>query len=360
MVVNPIPVVNIPPTFVCPGTSTTLDAGNTGSVYSWSTGEITQTITVSDSGSYSVVVTTSNGCSTLGNVQVTVGGAVTGNPTMLALCTGQSGTLNAGNAGSTYLWNTGATTQNISVNAAGSYTVQVTDVNGCSATFANTVSVNPIPVPAFTAPPVCFGTAMTFTNQSTISSGSISSYSWAFGNGFSASTSNASYIYANPGSYGVTLSVTSAAGCNAFITQWVSIYQIPNAAFTSSAVCQNNASTYTDLSTSASGTITTWQWSFGDGSTGTAQAASHNYTAPGTYTTSLIVTSSFGCKDTVQHQVIVNGLPSAAFTATNVCDQSAVTVVNSSTSNYGTISSYNWTMGRRRRCCGGRDCVGCH
>jgi gliding motility-associated-like protein len=345
VVVNPIPVVAIPPTFVCPGTSTVLDAGNAGSAYSWSTGETTQTITVSDSGSYSVIVTTPNGCSTLGNTQVTIGGAVTGNPTILSLCTGQSGTLSAGNAGSTYLWSNGATTQSISVNTAGSYSVAVTDANGCSATFINTVSVNPIPVPAFSAPPVCFGTATVFTSQSTISSGSITGYSWGFGNGYSSSAVSPSYTYAYTGSYGVTLSVTSNAGCSAYVTQYVTVYQNPNAAFTSTPVCLNSPINYTDQSTPGSGAITGWQWNFGDGTTSGAQAAAHNFTSAGTYTTSLVVTSSYGCVDTVQHQVVVNGLPVAAFTAANVCDESAVTVNNTSTSNYGTIASYQWTMG---------------
>jgi len=345
VVVNPTPVVNIPPTFVCPGTTAVLDAGNPGSAYSWSTGETTQTITVADSGSYVVVVSTPNGCSTLGNTQVTVGGNVIGNPTVLSLCTGQSGTLSAGNAGSSYLWSNGATTQSININTAGNYSVQVTDANGCSATFVNTVNVNPIPVPAFTAPPVCFGSPITFTNQSTISSGSITGNTWFFGNGYSSSALNPSYTYAGVGSYGVTLSITSAAGCSAYVTQYVTIYQLPNAAFTSTPVCLNNSSSFTDGSMAGSGTITDWQWNFGDGSNSNTQTPSHIYSTAGTFTTSLIVTSSHGCIDTIQHQVVVNGLPSADFTVSNVCDESAVSALNSSTSNFGTITSYQWSMG---------------
>ncbi len=345
VIVNPIPVVNIPPTFVCLGASTILDAGNSGSSYSWSTGETTQTISVSDSGSYTVVVSTPNGCSTLGNAQVTIGGAVTGNPTLLALCTGQSGTLSAGNAGSTYLWSNGATSQTISVNAAGSYTVEVTDANGCSATFANTVSINPVPVPAFTAPDVCLGSPTAFTNLSGISSGSITGYYWGFGNGYSASVANPSYTFGYIGSYGVTLMVTSVAGCSAAVTQYVAVHQIPNAAFATTTVCQNSASIFTDQSIAGSGTITDWLWNYGDGTTSGSPSAPHNYSTAGTYTTTLIVTSSYGCMDTVQNQVVVNGLPSAAFTVNNVCDLRTVSIVNNSNSNFGSISSYQWSMG---------------
>ena len=345
VVVNPTPVVNIPPTFVCPGTSTTLDAGNPGSTYTWSTGDTTQTIVVSDSGSYSVVVSTPNGCSTLGNTNVTVGGAVIGNPTVLSMCTGQNGTLSAGNAGSSYLWSTGDTTQTINVNTAGNYSVQVTDANGCSATFVNTVNVNPIPVPAFIAPSVCFGTAVSFTNSSSISTGNITVNDWDFGNGFSSSALNPSYSYASTGTYNVTLTVTSAAGCSASTTQTLTVYQLPTAAFSTTPVCLNNTSSFTDQSTPGSGSLSTWSWNFGDGATSTSQTPSHVYSSAGNFTSTLIVTTTNGCVDTVQQQVVVNGLPSAAFTVTDVCDQSLVSALNSSTSNYGSITSYQWSMG---------------
>ncbi len=345
VIVNAVPAVNIPPTFVCPGSSTTLDAGNPGATYSWSTGEITQTISISDSGMYSVVVTSPNGCPTLASTQVTVGGNVIGNPTLLALCNGQSGSLNAGNAGSTYLWSTGATSQTISVNAAGSYTVLVTDINGCSATFINTVNVNPIPVAVFSAPPACLGIGTTFTDQSTISSGTINTYAWGFSDGYSASTSNPVHTYAYSGTYGVMLTVTSAAGCSASTLNSVTIYQTPNALFSATNVCLNNLSPFTDHSTPGSGTITSWLWTFGDGTISGAQNPAHHFANAGTYSASLVVTSSFGCRDTVQHSITVNGLPTAVFSITNVCDQSAITIVNNSSSNYGAITSYSWDMG---------------
>ncbi len=119
----------------CAGGSITLDAGNTGSTYLWNTGASTQSIAVSTSGNYSVVVTDANGCSATDDVNVTVHP----NPTVdlgmdQETCAGGSITLDAGNTGSTYLWNTGASTQSITVSASGNYSVVVTDANGCSAT----------------------------------------------------------------------------------------------------------------------------------------------------------------------------------------------------------------------------------
>ncbi|WP_421920181.1 hypothetical protein [Marinifilum sp.] len=130
----------------CAGGSITLDAGNTGSTYLWNTGASTQSIAVSTSGNYSVVVTDANGCSATDDVNVTVHP----NPTVdlgmdQETCAGGSITLDAGNTGSTYLWNTGASTQSITVSTSGNYSVFVTDANGCSATDDVNVTVHPNP-----------------------------------------------------------------------------------------------------------------------------------------------------------------------------------------------------------------------
>ena len=54
------------------------------------------------------------------------------------------------------------------------------------------------------------------------------------------------------------------------------------------------------------GTISTYEWNFGDGKTGTSQNASCTYTAEGTYIVSLIVTDNQGLKNTFSDQVVVS------------------------------------------------------
>ncbi|MGM5632101.1 hypothetical protein O2K51_14475, partial [Apibacter raozihei] len=63
-----------------------------------------------------------------------------------SICQGSSTTLDAGNAGSTYLWSTGATTRSIEVTQAGTYSVVVTDANGCQGSGSVKVTVNALPV----------------------------------------------------------------------------------------------------------------------------------------------------------------------------------------------------------------------
>jgi hypothetical protein len=152
------------PTAFCGGGSVTLTSTG-GNSFIWSTGANTPSITVSDAGQYSVQTTFTNGCISPASAPVTV----TVNPVPAApvistsgpatFCAGGSVTLTS-SISSSYLWSNGATTQSISVNTAGNYTVQVTNAAGCLSTASApvVVTVNPLPPrPVITASgPVTF------------------------------------------------------------------------------------------------------------------------------------------------------------------------------------------------------------
>ncbi|MCB9236093.1 MAG: T9SS type A sorting domain-containing protein [Bacteroidia bacterium] len=131
--IDTLPVVNIgPDSSVCFGFSVQLDAGNSGSDYLWNTAATTQTILVDVTGSYNVTVTDGHGCISADTMVLTVNPLPVvdiGNDT--TLCTGDSLQLDAGNSGANFLWSTLETTQSITVSAAGTYWVEVTDGNGC-------------------------------------------------------------------------------------------------------------------------------------------------------------------------------------------------------------------------------------
>ncbi len=135
------------PTSFCAGGSVTLTA-SAGDSYLWSTGETTQSIVASSSGSYTVTVTTS-GCSATSPATVVTESSIPGPPTITpsgptTFCLGDSVILTSSPGGS-YLWSNGETTQAITVFNSGSYTVTIT-TNGCSASSASTsVIVNPTP-----------------------------------------------------------------------------------------------------------------------------------------------------------------------------------------------------------------------
>ncbi len=137
-------------TTVCVG-PVTLNAGAGATTYLWSTGETTQTISVAATGIFSVIVTGFTTCGSntqYDTVTVTILPAVTvnlGNDT--TLCTGQTITLDAGNAGAAFVWSNGATTQTITVSTTSNYSVTVT-AGTCSD--IDTITVNFVAAPVVT------------------------------------------------------------------------------------------------------------------------------------------------------------------------------------------------------------------
>ncbi|MEM9990962.1 MAG: hypothetical protein AAF738_04305, partial [Bacteroidota bacterium] len=136
--INPLPTATIttPNMAVCPGQETTLDAGNADR-YVWSSGATTRSI-MAGTGTYSVTITDTNGCTAEDDITVTqhtvAPASITGN---LAVCPSEQTTLTA-SAGQSYQWSNNAPSDRITV-GIGTYTVTVTDANGCSAEASATV-----------------------------------------------------------------------------------------------------------------------------------------------------------------------------------------------------------------------------
>ncbi len=143
-----LPVVDLGTvTTYCAGSSMTLDAGNTGATYLWNDNSTNQTLNVSAAGTYSVTVKNTNNCSANGTITITESTLpVVDLGPITSYCVGSSMTLDAGNAGATYLWNDNSTNQTLSVSTAGTYSVAVTDANNCSANGSITITENALPV----------------------------------------------------------------------------------------------------------------------------------------------------------------------------------------------------------------------
>ena len=140
------------------------------------------------------------------------------------------------------------------------------------------------------------------------SDGSIASYSWDFGDGATATGSTASHTYAAAGTYTVTLTVTDGDGASDADSQDVTVTDgtantAPTADFTYSVT--DLTVDFTDQSSDSDGSVVSWAWDFGDGSTSTEQNPSHTYATGGTYTVSLTVTDDDGATDTSSQDVTV-------------------------------------------------------
>ena len=229
----PAPSVSIGPDFqLCPGSTSVLDAGNAGNTFLWSTGATTQTLTISSAGTYYVTVTGANGCSTNDTIIVTPKTApVVSLGADQNICTSDTVTLDAGNAGATYLWSTGATTQTIRVSLANTYSVAVTNVGGCTTNDAVVITNKAVPVSSFTTQVVdtTKGQQVKFTAVAAAGT----SYAWNFGDPTSASNtsslSSPTHLFSAPGNYTVTLTVTNVAtGCKSVTQTAVSVTGFAN------------------------------------------------------------------------------------------------------------------------------------
>jgi len=144
---NPQPALDLgADTSACPGTAINLDAGSGMTSYSWNNGVSTaQTFTGFPGASYFVEVTNADGCIAYDTISIAAGTVPIvdlGQDT--SICEGTLLTVDAGNVGSTYDWNTTETSQSIVV-GAGTYSVIVTSTDGCVDSSGIVITENPMP-----------------------------------------------------------------------------------------------------------------------------------------------------------------------------------------------------------------------
>ena len=182
----------------------------------WSTGETISTIGVNTSGTYSIAVGTNLGCTLYDTVQVSLGVLPfvdAGNSQ--SICDGQSVLLDAGTTFVTYNWSTGDTTTSITVSQSGSYTITVTNANGCTGVDVINIAVLPEPNALFTYVINASG-VVNFTSTSS----NATTYNWDMnGDGVTDSSNpNPFYTYLSNGTFNVRLIVTNNCGTDTLIT----------------------------------------------------------------------------------------------------------------------------------------------
>ncbi|MBU6198232.1 MAG: PKD domain-containing protein [Xanthomonadaceae bacterium] len=187
------------------------------------------------------------------------------------------------------------------VMGTGTFTEQASwsnDTNACAIShpIVSHGSTGGTPTASFTD--TISGLTVSFTDTSTDSGGTISSWSWNFGDSSTSTAQNPSHTYAAGGTYTVSETVTDGvSGTTSSISHTVTVTApggtpTANFSFTTNGLTAN----FTDSSTDSGGTIGSHSWNFGDSSTSTATSPSHTYAAAGTYSVSETVTDSVSGK----------------------------------------------------------------
>jgi hypothetical protein len=318
--------VNVTPTVVvtnsiqtiCAGASATISASG-AATYSWNTGAITSSISVSPAAMTVYTITgTSSGCTNVKTATVNV----TANPTVAitnsvqTICSGATATVSASGA-TTYSWSTGATAASITVSPAGTTVYTVTGTtSGCTNAKTATINVNASPTVNVNSPTICNG------GSATITASGATTYSWNTG----ATTASVIVSPASTTFYTVT---GTTGGCTNVKTVTVSVNTTPTISVTGTvqAICAGTSATI-----SVSG-ATTYSWN-------TGAAASSISVAPVATTVYTVTGYNGACASTIKTATItVNASPTVSVNNAVICAGASANL------NANGATTYSWNTG---------------
>ena len=359
----PVPVIDV----TCDATlcsfdsSTSSDPDGTIASRSWTFGDggtstaVAPTHTYATGGTFTVTLVVTDDLGASATATKTVGISLTPIATFTSTCTlldcsfDATGSNDPDGTPITFLWEygdgttgTGLTSTHIYLTGAPvTVRLSVTDAAGSVGRTTRALDPNAPPTPAFTF--TCTGLSCSFDAAGSTDDRTISTYAWTFGDGATATGITASRTYAGKAPYTVTLTVTDDQGVARTLSKTVVPNTAPTASFT--VVCPTTTCSF-DASASADpdGTIATYAWAFGDGTTGTGVTTSHTYPDLAPRTVSLTVTDNDGATGTTTRSARGNQPPTASFTAS--CTGNTCTVDASASADVdGTIAAYAWAWG---------------
>jgi len=338
VVVKPLPVVNLGlDPFLCPGNTTTLDAGPGNSSYLWSNGATTQTLVVNTAGTYWAEVT-KNGCTARDTVIVSY---YTVNPVNLGadttICQGLTRTFDAGPCpGCAYQWGNITTGQpNIgsgqtyTTGQAGKYMATTTDTHGCQNRDTVQLFVTPVDTVGVSvstsANPICAGTSVTFTAIPT-HGGASPQYQWKV-NGIVVGTNLPTFSYIPLNGDLVSCILTSSEICTSSNPAYsISITMVVNnnlpavVSISTSAnpFCPGSSITFTAAPTNG-GAGPAYQWKINGINAGT-NSSTYTYNPVNNDSVRCVMTSNLSCvidNPVSSNKIIMSGTlaPSVSFTS---------------------------------------------
>ncbi len=265
---------------------------------------------------------------------------------------------------STWKWNFGDGTYSTSKNpvhtysAAGNYTVSLTVSSNAGTNTATKSNYIKVTANNTTQKPVVSfwgsrtsGTAPLTLGFTDASTGTPTAWNWSFGDGTYSTVQGPRHTYSKEGNYTVTLTASNAAGSGMKTrTDYIKVTATilnPVAGF-SSNVTSGNLPLHVAFTDKSTGTLTTWNWSFGDGTYSTQQNPVHTYSKSGYYTVTLTASNSAGSNSTTKASYIkvteTVTKPVVSFWGSRTSGTAPLTIgfTDSST---GSPTAWNWSFG---------------
>lgn len=366
-------VCKLPATAVFDNTSN----GPEATTYLWSFGDGNTSSSASpshnytNSGAYNVLLTaeTLGGCSDTQSLKINVSVPVSSFKNSDATCSNQSisftNTSSPSPLSSTWYFGDGTSSSHVNptktYTKTGTYTVKLVNVfaAGCSDSVTKTITIAAGPAVSFKADDTLKCTApldVHFTN----SSSGATQYSWDFGDGTTSASANPDHTYTAMGNYTVTLTATNANNCGTSF-QKINYISIQPIKITRLSNLPDSGciplTIKTQLSSTATTSIKSYSWDFGDGGTSTDSTPSHTYTKEGIYAVTVSIITVDGCTATytLKNAVLAGHKPTASFTPAHdtICANAGVNFQSTSTN--GPITFLRWDFGVIQDAVSGQD-----
>src|SRR5690554_6199416 len=351
---------------LCTGNNLGLSVGANEAVsYLWNTGVTTPEIGISSSGTYNVQVQNANGCIAMDTIDVTIIGDA---PNIAFDVPAQScvaasfdfedlSTTTDGSSIIAWDWNfgEGSTAQleqgNFAYSADGNYDITLTieTSSGCFNTLSTPIEIKTNPMLTFSTSYICQNQAIEF-NGGQLSPQTITDWNWNFNDPASgidnvAVGQNTQHVFASPGDYDVMLIGTDIFGCIDTLVQTKTIAPTPTADFNFNELCEGSVVNYQNASTVASpATITSYQWTFGDGTNSGQTNPQKPYASQGVYTVGLTATANNGCSDDTTQTIKIHAIPQVNYTLEQACAGIDAQFIDNSFIPNGSVAQVDWSI----------------
>ncbi len=271
---------------VCENETVILDAGSGFETYLWSDNSTEQTLTITETGTYSVTITNENECENSDEILVTINSLPEINlGDDIVVCENETVILDAGSGFDNYLWSDNSTEQTLTITESGTYSVTIINENDCSNTDEILVTINSLPE-------INLGDDIVVCENETVildAGSGFDNYLW------SDNSTEQTLTITETGTYSVT--ITNENECENTDEILVTINLLPEIDLGDDIVVCENETIILDAGSS----FETYLWS--DNST----EQTLTITESGTY--SVTITNENECKNTDEINVTINSLP---------------------------------------------------